>query len=115
VGNTQPDTQLKYRIEEKCKKAHPQADFDEVILLIVSGLPQMGAIVSTSFFEQFLDVAKMNAELFPILDGSRYDCAYLFSMMGVGGESVREWRKGLWRENHHPAPDLRPHRVRRRD
>ena len=58
----------------------------------------MGAIVSTSFFEQFLDVAKMNAELSPILDGSRYDCAYLFSMMGVGGESVREWRKRLWLE-----------------
>jgi hypothetical protein len=46
-----------------------------------------------------LDIDKMNAELFPMLDSSRYDSAYLFNMTGVGGESVYEWRKQLgWRK-----------------
>lgn len=57
-------------IEEKCKKAYPQADFDEVILLIVSALLPMGAIVSTSLLDPALDIGRMNAELSPILDSS---------------------------------------------
>jgi hypothetical protein len=96
-GTPNPMLGLKYRIEEKCKKSYPQTDFDEAILQIVSGLPQIGAVVSTSFFEPFLDTGKMNTELSPMLDSSRYDSAYLFNMMSVGGESVNEWRKQLGR------------------
>ncbi len=70
-GTPNPMAGLKYRIEQKRKKTYLQANFDEVILLIVSGLPQMGAVTSTLLFEPFLDLGKMNAELSPILEGSR--------------------------------------------
>jgi hypothetical protein len=98
-GTPNPILGLKYRIEEKCKKTYPQVNFDEAILLVVSGLPKIGAVVSTSSLEPFLDIDKMNTVLSPMLDSSRYDSAYLFNMMGVGGESVYEWRKKLgWRK-----------------
>jgi hypothetical protein len=98
-GNPNPMPALQYRIDEKCKKSYPGANFDEVILLIVSGLPQMGAVTSTIVVEPFLQVDKMNAELSPILEGSRYGSAYLFNIMGIGGASVYEWRRQLgWRK-----------------
>jgi hypothetical protein len=42
---------LKYRIAGKCQKTYPASGFDEVVLLIVAGVPQMGAITSTLVLE----------------------------------------------------------------
>jgi hypothetical protein len=98
-GNPNPMPALQYRIEEKCKKSYPRANFDELVLLIVSGLPQIGAVTCTLLFEPFLDLCKKNSGLSPILEGSRYGSAYLFNMMGVGGESVYEWqRQSGWKK-----------------
>jgi hypothetical protein len=98
-GNPNPMPALRYRIEEKCKKSYPESDFDEVVLLVVSGLPQMGAITSTLLFEPFLDLSNMNSELSPVLEASRYGSAYLFNMMGVGGESAYEWQRQIgWKK-----------------
>jgi hypothetical protein len=59
----------------------------------------MGAVTSTLLFEPFLDLSKMNSELSPILEGSRYGSAYLFNMMGVGEESVYEWQRQIgWKK-----------------
>lgn len=90
---------LLHRIQEKCRKSYPTDNFDEVVLLIVSGLPQLGGVTSTLLFEPFLNIDQMNAQLSPILERSRYGSAYLFNMLGVGGESVYEWRKqNGWRK-----------------
>jgi hypothetical protein len=98
-GTPNPMTALQYRIAEKCAKSYPAANFDEVVLLVVSGMPQMGAIASTLVLDLALQVDKMNAELAPMLEGSRYGSAYLFNMMGIGGPSVYEWKKGVgWRK-----------------
>jgi hypothetical protein len=59
-GRPNPMPALQCRIEDKCKKNYPGSNFDEVVLLIVSGLPQMGAITSTILFEPFLQVDKMS-------------------------------------------------------
>jgi hypothetical protein len=77
-GNPNPMPALRYRIEAKCSKSYPTNDFDEEILLVVSGLPKMGAIASTIVLPIALQVDKMNSELSPILESSRYDCAYIF-------------------------------------
>jgi hypothetical protein len=50
---------LQCRIEDKSKKSYHGTNFDEVVLLIVSGMPQNGAITSTIVFEPFLQVDKM--------------------------------------------------------
>jgi hypothetical protein len=97
-GNPRPMPALQYRIAEKCKKSYPPGNFDEVVLLLVSGLPQMGAIASTIVLDLALSADKMNVELSPILEHSRYDCAYLFNMLGIGGPSVYEWQRQTgWR------------------
>jgi hypothetical protein len=85
---------LRYRIEAKCSKSYPANDFDEEVLLVVSGLPKMGAIASTIVLPIALQVDKMNSELSPILESSRYDCAYIFGMIGKGGPWVYGWEKG---------------------
>jgi hypothetical protein len=70
-----------------------------VILAIVSGLPQMGAITSTFVLDLALQVDKMNSDLSPILEHSQYGSAYQFNMMGIGGPSVYEWQRKLgWRK-----------------
>ncbi len=89
---------LQYRIVEKCRKTYPPANFDESVLLIASGLPQMGAIASTLVLDLALQVDQMNTELGPILERSRYGSAYLYNIMGIGGPSVYEWQPKLgWR------------------
>jgi hypothetical protein len=39
-GRPNPMPTLQCRIEDKCKKSYPGSNFDEVVLLIVSGLPR---------------------------------------------------------------------------
>jgi len=103
-GILNPMGALQYRITEKCSKTYPPNDFDEEVLLIVAALPQMGAIGATMVLEIGLDVDKMNAELSPTLERSRYDCAYLFGMMGLSGSWVFEWQKGHgWRRTPRAA------------
>jgi hypothetical protein len=98
-GNPNPMAALKYRIAEKCQKTYPPSGFDEVVLLIVAGVPQMGAITSTLVLDLALQVNHMNAELAPILQRSRYGSAYLFNIMAIGGPSVYEWQPDRgWRK-----------------
>jgi hypothetical protein len=68
-GTPNPMPALRYGILEKCKKSYPGANFDEAVLLIVSGLPQMGAITSTLVLDLALQADKMNSDvLFPRTD-----------------------------------------------
>ena len=98
-GVPNPMAALRYRIAEKSRKVYPAADFDEVVLLVASGLPQMGVIGSTLVLDLALEIDRMNAELAPILQHSRYGSAYLFNIMGIGGPSVYEWQPDRgWRK-----------------
>jgi hypothetical protein len=59
----------------------------------------MGAIASTTVLALALQIDKMNTELSPILEPSRYGSAYLYNMMGIGGPSVYEWQRSIgWKK-----------------
>jgi hypothetical protein len=64
-GIPNPMAALKYRIAGKCQKTYPPSGFDEVVLLVVAGVPQLGAITSTLVLDLALQVNQMNAELAP--------------------------------------------------
>jgi hypothetical protein len=99
-GNPDPWVALEHRITEKSKTRCSPTAFDEVILLIVASVPQLGAVVSTFLLDLAIDLNRMNATLPPTLQASGYSSAYLYNMMGKGGPSVYEWTKetAAWRK-----------------
>jgi hypothetical protein len=99
-GNPIPWTALEKRIADKCKKQYSPTAFDELVLLIVASVPELGAVGSTLILDLALDVERMNATFSPNLQSSTFSSAYLYNMMGKGGPSVYEWTRkaGTWRE-----------------
>jgi hypothetical protein len=98
-GNPSPWTALTHRIADKAKRQSSPSAFDELILLVVSSVPELGAVVSTLLLDLALDLDRMNATLSPTLQLSSYSSAYLYNMMGKGGPPVYEWTRetAAWR------------------
>ena len=79
---------------------HRMLAFDELVLLIVASVPELGAVGSTFLLDLALNLERMNATFSPNLQSSAYSSAYLYNMMGKGGPSVHEWTRntGTWRK-----------------
>jgi hypothetical protein len=99
-GNPSHWTALAKRIADKSKKQFSPIAFDELVLLIVASVPELGAIGSTLLLDLALDLERMNATFSASLRASAFSSAYLYNMMGKGGPSVYEWTRktGTWRK-----------------
>jgi hypothetical protein len=67
-GNPSPWTALAKRIAEKSKKQFSAIAFDELVLLIVASVPELGAVGSTLLLDLALDLERMNSTLSPALN-----------------------------------------------
>jgi hypothetical protein len=86
---------LVHLLQEKAKKGWSQKEFPDMRLLIAASIPQSGGTGATFLFEALLKVDDLNAQLSPILEGTKYSAAYLYVMML---ESVYEWtRESGWK------------------
>jgi hypothetical protein len=66
-GNPSPWTALAQRIADKSKSSFSSTAFDELALLIVASVPELGAVGSTFLLDLALDLERMNATFSPNL------------------------------------------------
>ncbi len=88
--------------------------FSELILLIVSSIPQYGGTVATFLFDLALDLPRLNVETHELLSHSPYTSAYICNMLTVDGSpSIYEWTESGWtRRGVPPQPDDATEHVR---
>jgi hypothetical protein len=86
---------LIHLVREAAKKGWSEKDFPDMSLLIAASIPQLGGTGSTFLYKPSLSVDEMNAQLFPILERTKYSAAYLYLVMW---RSVYKWtREGGWK------------------
>jgi len=82
--------------------------FSELILLIVSSIPQHGGTAATFLLDLALDLPRLNAATHELLSHSSFTSAYTFNILTVSGSpSVYEWtsQSGWIRRGVGPEPD----------
>jgi hypothetical protein len=97
--NPNPMPGLVHRISEKSVKQWSSMAFNDTILLIAASVPQLGGTASTFVWAARLNEDELNAQLSPILEGSKYSAAYLFNMIDKSGPAVYKWcRQTGWKK-----------------
>jgi hypothetical protein len=70
------------------------AGFDDFWLLVCCGVPQFGAIASTSVLTPWLDVARLDAATAQSLSTSKYTRAFIHVVLGLEEQALYQWRRG---------------------
>ena len=93
---------IKHRVAEKAKKAGGYAigANESLSLLLVAALPKVGAVAATFIFPPFVPAERLNEELHESLAGSRFERAYLHSI--VGGALAAWNRSSGWQILRNP-------------
>jgi hypothetical protein len=96
-GNLKFISALRFRIEQKVAKAkgYDGTRYDDLRLLVVGQVPEIGGIASTYVVPSFIDLRELNESLHPLLLTSCFSTAYFFLFFDG---MVYEWsRSEQWR------------------
>jgi hypothetical protein len=81
------------------------AGFHEFWLLLCCGVPEMGAIASTSVMTPWVDTAALDRATLDKLASSKYSRAFIYSIAGVEEQALYQWdRGGCWSKSTVPVP-----------
>jgi hypothetical protein len=81
------------------------AGFDEFWLLMCAGVPEFGAIGSTSVMTPWLNTNALDAANLQILAASKYTRAFIHSVLGIQEQALYEWHfGGSWSKSEEKLP-----------
>jgi hypothetical protein len=74
-----PNPALVARVTDKIAlaAAYDKARYDQLWLLIASGIPQLGAVAATFAVSEFVDIKQLNASTHALLSDSPFSAAYI--------------------------------------
>lgn len=75
---------------------HSFNGFDEIWLLVCSGIPELGAVVSTIMMTPWLLAEDMDSETYQILSKSKYDRCFFFPILGAEQVFYRWEKNSKW-------------------
>ncbi|HME25091.1 MAG TPA: hypothetical protein VKI44_27820 [Acetobacteraceae bacterium] len=93
-------------IARKCAIAdrHTFDGISEVWLLVSAGVPEIGAVISTSIVTPWLSDADLNNATLPLLEESKYRRAFVHSIVAVP-RVLYSWSPGrAWQKTIQPEP-----------